>query len=87
MADAQTRAKVREQQERETFGEDVSKLVTGRNMENSNMSDNKFVSQNVNIKLNVLGPSMVDRVGCHVYSTNGITIHHCSKPKRRVKLS
>ena len=54
-------------------------------MENSNLAESHILSDEVNVKLDVLGTAVVDRVGCHVDSADVVTVNDCGDLQRNMK--
>lgn len=60
--------------ERESLSKYVRILVSGWNMENSNLTRSNFVTNEVNVNLNVFGLLMLNRVCGHVNGPHIISI-------------
>ena len=66
VADAETGPEFLERRRRQTFGHDVGKLLGGGNVQNTNMAKSHLIPNKMDIKLNVLGATMMNRVGGEV---------------------
>jgi hypothetical protein len=73
-ADAKTGPKLCEELYREALGHDVSKLVSGGNMKNPDLSKRHLLANEVNVDLDVLRVLVVNRVVCHVDGTHVVTV-------------
>jgi hypothetical protein len=73
-ANAKTGPKLCEELYREALGHDVSKLVSGGNMKNPDLSKRHLLANEVNVNLDLLRPSVVNRVGRHVDGTHVVTV-------------
>jgi hypothetical protein len=73
-ANAKTGPKLCEELYREALCHDVSKLVSGGNMKNLDLSKRHLLANEVNVDLDVLRASVVDRVGRHIDGTHVVTV-------------
>jgi hypothetical protein len=71
---------------RKALGHDVSKLARGRDMKNTNLAQSHFLADEVNVNLNVLRSSMVNRISSHVNNTDIVTKDKRSLGERNMKL-
>jgi hypothetical protein len=73
-ADAKTGPKLIEELYREALGHDVRELVSGGNVKNPDLSKRHLLANEVNVDLDMLRASVVDRVGRHVDGADVVTI-------------
>ena len=66
IADAKTGPEFLERRRRQAFGHDVGKLLGGGNVQNTNMAKSHLIPNKMDIKLNVLGVTMMNLVGGEV---------------------
>ena len=55
-------------------------------MKNTNFAKSHLLADEVNVDLDVLGTTVVDRVGCHVESANIVAVNNCSNLQRDVEI-
>ena len=55
-------------------------------MKNTNFAKSHLLVDEVNVDLDVLGTTVVDRVGCHVDSANIVAVDNCGNLQRNVEL-
>ena len=55
-------------------------------MKNTNFAKSHLLADEVDVDLDVLGTTVVDRVGCHVDSANIVAVDNCSNLQRDVEL-
>jgi hypothetical protein len=85
-ADAKTGPKIGEELNRKTPRHDVRKLMGGRNMKNSNLPQGNLLSDEVDVNLDMLRAPMMDRVGCHIDSTDVVTVDNGGGVQRDMEL-
>jgi hypothetical protein len=86
-ANAKTGPKLCEELYREALGHDVSKLVSGGNMKNLDLSKRHLLANEVNVNLYVLRVSVVvNRVGRHVDGTHVVTVDNGGGGESNMKL-
>lgn len=68
--DAKTGPEIREHLRRQAFGHHIGELVRRRHMQDAHVAKRHFLADEVNVGLNMLGPSMLDGVGGHVNGTD-----------------
>jgi hypothetical protein len=54
-------------------------------MKNSNLSQSHVLADEVNINLNMLRASMVDRICCHIDSAHVVTVNNRGQSERNMK--
>lgn len=59
--DAQTESKIQEKLATQPFSETIGKMIGGRNMKNSKMTESHLVSKKMNAHLDMLGALMLKR--------------------------
>lgn len=74
--DVQARPKLHEDRRWKPFGEDVSVLRSGGNMQYFDVTKDH----------DMFGPLMLHRVAGHVDGTDVVTVHNCDAAKRGVQL-
>jgi hypothetical protein len=84
--DVETRANVDEGYGRKPLCEDIGKLCTCRNMENTNFAECHLLTDKVNIYLNVFSMSMLNWIGGHVDGQNIIRVDNCGTLNRSMEL-
>ena len=55
-------------------------------MENTDFTQGNLFSDEVDVDLDVFGTAMVDRVGCHVDSTDVVAVDDCGDAQRNVQV-
>jgi hypothetical protein len=70
---AKTVPKVQKQLRRKTLRHDVSELLRGRHVENPNLTERHLLTNEVDVNLDVLRTTMLNRVACHVNSADVVT--------------
>jgi len=55
-------------------------------MKNPNLSQSHVLADEVNVNLDVLRSSMMNMIGCHINSTDIVTIDECSLREGYMKL-
>jgi len=55
-------------------------------MKNTNFTKSYLLADEVDVDLDVLGATVVDRVGCHVDSANIVAVDNCGNLQRNVEL-
>jgi hypothetical protein len=65
-----------EDHRRETFGHHVRELLTGRDIENSELPELNTFTKKVNVQLNVLGALVMNRIRRHVHSGHIVAKDH-----------
>ena len=55
-------------------------------MKNTNFAKSYLLADEVDVDLDVLGMTMVDRVGCHVDNANIVAVDNCGNLQRNVEL-
>jgi len=55
-------------------------------MKNTNFAKSYLLADEVDVDLDVLGATVVDRVGCHVDSANIVAVDNCGNLQRNVEL-
>jgi hypothetical protein len=85
-ADAKTGPKIGEELNRKTLRHDVRKLMGGRNMKNSNLPQGHLLADEVDVDLDMLHAPMMDQVGCHIDSTDVVTVDNGGGVQRDMDL-
>ena len=85
ITDAEAGPKVCEQLHRKTVGHDIRELVSRRNVEDANLPQGHLLANEVDVDLDMLGATVVDRVSSHVDGANIVAVDHCSQGYRDVK--
>ena len=85
--DAKVGPKLHEQLGRQAFRHDVRELVGRWNMEDPNLSQGHLFADEVNVDLDMLRATMMDRVGGHVDRADVVTINNGGSAKRAAKLT
>jgi hypothetical protein len=75
-ADVETGLKLCEQRGGQPLGEDVAKLGSGRDVEDTNVLDDNVLTNEVEINLNMLGALVLNGVGGEVDGTDVVTVDH-----------
>jgi hypothetical protein len=60
---------------REAFNEDVCESRSNLDMKNPHISDSNLLTNEMEVKLNMLGTLMMDRVGGEVNGADVVTVH------------
>jgi len=55
-------------------------------MKNTNFAKSYLLADEVDVDLDVLGMTVVDRVGCHVDNANIVAVDNCGNLQRNVEL-
>jgi len=79
LADTKTRPKLSKQLYKKALSHGVSILMQARNTKNTNFSQGDLLADEVDVNLNMLHLSMMNRIGCHIDSTNIFTINKCQR--------
>jgi hypothetical protein len=87
IANGQTGSELLEERGRKNLGEDVRVLRCCGNMKNPSMTKGNFLSNKVEINLNMLCSLMLHWVARDIYDTDVITINHGGLARRVVKLN
>jgi hypothetical protein len=85
-ADAKTRPKIGEELNQKTLRHDVCKLMGGQNMKNSNLPQGHLLMDEVDVNLDMLHAPMMDQVGCHIDSTDVVTVDNGGGVQRDMEL-
>ena len=83
--DAEDGPKVYEQLHRKTFDHDIRELVGRRNVEDANLPQGHLLANEVDVDLDMLGATVVDRISSHIDGANVVAVDHCSQGNRDVK--
>ena len=83
---AQTGPKIQKQLYGETLGHDVRELVCREDMENANLSQSNLLADEVDVDLDMLGTTMMNVVGSHIYSADIVTADDRCQGNRDVQL-
>uniref|UniRef100_A0A8R7PFY3 Uncharacterized protein n=1 Tax=Triticum urartu TaxID=4572 RepID=A0A8R7PFY3_TRIUA len=65
---------------------DIGKLLRGQHVKNPDLTERHLLANEVDVDLDVLRSAMLDRVTCHVNSTDVITKDNGRGRKRTLKL-
>ena len=85
ITDAEAGPKVCEQLHRKTLGHDIRELVSRRNVEDANLPQGHLLANEVDVDLDMLGATVLDRISSHVDGANIVAVDHCSQGNRDVK--
>ena len=59
--------------------------MSRRNVEDANLPQGHLLANEVDVNLNMLGATVVDRISSHVDGANIVAVDHCSQGNRDVK--
>ena len=73
--DAKTGPELLERRSRQSFCHDIGELLIGGHMENSDTTKCDVLPDEVNVELNMLRPSVMDRVGSEIHRGDVVTVN------------
>ena len=73
-SDAETGAEILEQRRRQPLGEDIGELLCTRDLEDAELTDGHFLTDKVDIQLDVLSPSVMNGIASHVDAGDVVAI-------------